>query len=250
MSEFISNLDINDIDACEKALAWSIKPIKINDQFVGIIKKELALSYLPITAFEELYRVAGMEAVFRHLRAKTFPRKPKVLKGNFGEVLCQTYVKYGTEFEVPFPKLRFRFAREPSPHGEDVVGFIFRDDGPDALLLVEAKLRTKDITGAVREAHKTIEQSVNSHSECFILHQIISVLEQQGDVDKCRRINTMLTDYHGDKFKKVGAIFIVAPANRWDDSHFAKCIERNHVEPLWCWAFLVEDLQDLITRTH
>jgi hypothetical protein len=250
MSDFIANLHIKKINACEKALGWAIKPIRITDEFVDVIKEELAQSYLPITTFEELYRVAGMDAVFDHLRAKTFPKNSKTLKGNFGEVLCQTYVKAGTDFEVPFPKLRFRFAREPSSHGEDVVGFIFRDDGPDALLLVEAKLRTKNVTGAIREAHNTIEWSVNGQSECFILHQILSILEQQGDADKCHRVNTMLTDYHGDKFEKVGAIFIVTPEEHWKDSHFVDHIEDNHVEPLWCWAFVVEDLKDLIRRTH
>lgn len=250
MTDFISNLRVKKIKTGEKAHGWTIKPIQITDKFINVIKKELAQSYLPITTFEELYRAAGMDAVFDHLRAKTFPKRLKTLKGNFGEVLCQTYVKAGTDFEVPFPKLRFRFAREPSPHGEDVVGFLFRDDGPDALLLVEAKLRTKNVTGAIKEAHNTIEWSVNGQSECFLLHQVLSILEQQGDTDKCQRVNTMLTDYHGDKFEKIGAIFIVAPKTRWKDSHFADHIEDNQVEPLWCWAFVVRDLKDLIRRTH
>jgi hypothetical protein len=250
ITDFIANLQIKKINACEKAQGWTIKPIRVTAKFVDVIKKELAQSYLSITTFEELYRVAGMDAVFDYLRANTFPKRSKTLKGNFGEVLCQTYVKAGTDFEVPFPKLRFRFAREPSPHGEDVVGFLFRDDGPDALLLVEAKLRTKNVTGAIKEAHNTIEWSVNGQSECFILHQILSILEQQGDADKCHRVNTMLTDYHGDKFEKVGAIFIVTPEEHWKDSHFVDHIENNHVEPLWCWAFVVKDLKDLIRRTH
>jgi hypothetical protein len=250
LGKFIANLDIKKIKACEKGHGWTIKPIKITDDFINVIKNELAKSYLPITTFEELYNAAGMDAVFDHLRAKTFPKKPKILKGNFGEVLCQIYVKACTDFEVPFPKLRFRFAREPSPHGEDVVGFIFRDNGPDALLLVEAKLRTKNVSSAIREAYKTIEWSVNGQGECFILHQILSVLEQKGDTDKCHRINTMLTDYHGDKFEKVGAIFIVAPDELWEDSHFLDNIKDNNVEPLWCWAFVVGDINDLIKRSH
>ncbi len=124
MSDFISNLHIKKINACEKAHVWTIKPIRITQEFVDLIKEELAQSYLPITTFEELYRTAGMEAVFYYLRAKTFPKRSKTLKGNFGEILCQTFVKAGTDFKVPFPKLRFRFARQPSPHGEDVVALL------------------------------------------------------------------------------------------------------------------------------
>ncbi len=30
----------------------------------------------------------------------------------------------------------------------------------------------------------------------------------------------MLTDYHGKRFEKVGAIFIVTPEKYWKDSHF------------------------------
>ena len=250
MNDFISNLQVWEVSAADKASGWAIKPIQISDDFIDILKRELAQSYLPITTFKELYSAAGMDAVFDYLQSNTFPQKEETLKGNFGEVLCQLYVKANTDFEVPFPKLRFRLAREPSPHGEDVVGFIFRNDGPDALLLVEVKLRTGEITTAIKEAYDTIDQSINDQSKCFLLHQILSILEQQGNVEKCLRVNMMLTDYHGKRFEKVGAIFIVTPEKYWEDSHFIDHIKVNNVEPLWCWAFVVEDPKELINRTH
>jgi len=250
LDDYKANLEIEEINAPDKACGWAIKPIEITDGFIELLRREIADSYLPVTTLQELYRVAGMDGVFEHLRTTTFPSNDKTLKGNFGEILCQTYVKACTDFEILYPKLRLRFAKEPSPHGEDVLAFIFRDDGLDELLVVEAKLRTGSVKGAIKKAHDTIEWCVNGQSECFLLHQILSFLEQGGDDDKYHRINTMLTDYHGDKFNRVGAIFIVTPLDHWEDSYFIDNIEDNQVDPLWCWAFVVEDVEDLIERTH
>jgi hypothetical protein len=60
----------------------------------------------------------------------------------------------------------------------------------------------------------------------------------------------MLTDYHGDEFSKVGGVFIVGQESQWQNTHFLDHIEENELKPLWCWAFVVEDLKDLIKRAH
>jgi hypothetical protein len=247
---FLNHLNVKEVPSPPKAKSWTIQPIIINDELIEWIREEIARSYLPITTFEELFQTADMNTVFEHLRARNFPQNEKILKGNFGEILCQICVKDGFEFEVPYPKIRLRIDREPSPHGEDVVGFIFRDNGPDVLILVEAKFRTGNIPAAIREAHDTIGKSINGQSECFLLNAVLAFIEATGDQNKCHRINAMLTDYHGEHFEKIGAIFIVSPECEWKDENFIEQLTDNHIDPLWCWGFIVKDLVDLLKRTH
>jgi hypothetical protein len=248
--KFRKHLTVQEVPPPPKSKSWTIRPVIINDELIEWIRKEIALSYLPITTFEELFQQAGMKAVFERLRARNFPKKEKIIKGNFGEILCQMCVKTGFGFEIPFPKIRLRIDREPSPHGEDVVGFIFRDDGPDVLILVEAKLRTGSVTAAIREAHETIGISINGQSECFLLNAVLAFLEATGAHDKCHRVNAMLTNYHGEHFEKIGAIFIVCSERDWIDEHFSKQLSENLIDPLWCLGFVVQDLDDLIKRSH
>jgi hypothetical protein len=213
------------------------------------LRKELAEAYLDPWQFEDLFKAAGLDGVFDHLRRKHFPRDEKTQKGNFGETLALVWIRDALDFEVPLVKRRWAMNKDRSQHGEDVIGFVFDDKGIDKLLLIEAKFYLSQVPSAIKKAHDTITKCMTA-TECYSLHAIMSYFQATGDRERYGRVKKMFDHFSGAHFLKNGGIFLVTSSTAWKDSHFDTNISSNKVDGLKCWALVCKDIEELYKEAH
>ena len=183
----------------QKLDSQAIDSTKLKDN----IRKELAEAYLDPWQFEDLFKAAGLEGVFDHLRSKHFPADEKTRKGTFGEILALVWIRDALGYEVPLVKRRWAMNKERSQHGEDVIGFLFDDKGVDKLLLIEAKFYLSQVSSAIKKAHDTITKCITA-TECYSLHAIMSYFQAAGDRHRYDRVKKMFDNFSGAHFLKNG----------------------------------------------
>jgi hypothetical protein len=213
------------------------------------LRKELAEAYLDPWQFEDLFKTAGLDAVFDHLRSKHFPSDEKTRKGNFGETLALVWIRDALGYEVPLVKRRWAMNKDRSQHGEDVIGFVFDDKGVDKLLLIEAKFYLSHVPVAIKKAHDTITKCMTA-TECYSLHAIMSYFQAMGERARYDRVKKMFDNFSGAHFLKNGGIFLVTSSKTWKDNYFETNISSNELDGLKCWALVGKDMEGLYKEAH
>jgi hypothetical protein len=223
----------------------AIDPTKLKDS----LRKEIAKSYLDPWEFEDLFKAAGLNVVFDYLQKKHFPMDEKTRKGNFGETLALVWTRDALGYEVPLVKRRWAMNKDRSQHGEDVIGFVFDDNGIDKLILIEAKFYLSQVPSAIKKAHDTITKCITA-TECYSLHAILSYFHATGDRNRYDRVKKMFDNFSGTNYVKNGGIFLITSSKSWKDNYFDTNISSNKVDGLKCWALVCKDIEDLYKEAH
>lgn len=236
------------IPAPAKAKAEQLVP-QPTKRLTENISQELATTYLDPWEFRELFDLAGLSGVLKHLRKKHFPKDERTKKGNFGETLALAWIRDAMGYEVPLVKRRWAMNRERSQHGEDVIGFVFSDKGKDKLLIVEAKFYLDNVTKAIKVANNTIVEAVTAN-ECYSLHAILSLFQERNDLARYKKVKRMFDDYSGSHYEKAAGIFLVTVPEEWKETYFQKYVENNGNYTLNCWALVDEDIVSIYNNAH
>lgn len=187
-----------------------------------------------IEEIEEL-REEGLDSIIRDLKKLT-KGNANVWRGTLGEAIAAAYVIACTSYKIPVFKLRLSPNRKQAMHGDDTLGFQFKDDGtPKALMVLEAK-NYKTPRTAVKDAIQGLLNTKDSSPTLFDF--IINALREKGKFEDARLIKRFLNQYVYP-YKTEYQAFIVADKGLWKDSYFDR-VGEDFGSPLTVNSFLID----------
>lgn len=162
----------------------------------------------------------------------------KVWKGTVGEVIATAYVLGFTDYAVPVFKLRFAPNRRLAMHGDDLLGFRFKEMGKPASLLVGEAKNWENPKEALKAANATLLRVKDSSPT--LLNFIIEELDAQGRHQEAIMAQRFLDEYNYSYMTEYLA-FVVSDNNKWNDEYF-KCVSSNPAIPLKISVSLVSEV--------
>lgn len=118
------------------------------------------------------------------------PRDAKTRSGNFVEILaCEFAKKQG--YDIPVMRLHFNPNRDQSMKGDDILGFLFSEDGrnQDEVLVGEGKFRRQFNSEVVKDAYNDLTRK--SLSFPVSMDFTATILSLQGDGAQAARIRQL-----------------------------------------------------------
>jgi hypothetical protein len=122
------------------------------DDLVAYLAALVRRSKLDPTHVDRIATALGWGAI----RARLAPGRPRVRRGEFGEVLAGGVAEEIEGWQVPVPKLRFQIDPEQTQPGTDIVAFMVDRADVTALLFLESKLRGSVDNQAAVAAHSQL----------------------------------------------------------------------------------------------
>lgn len=154
------------------------------------------------------------------------PVRATTRRAHFGEILACEFVREHLGYEFPMFRLRFNPNPDQSMKGDDILGFAVQPSM--AVLVGEAKYRTKYSSETVLEAQRALENGFRPYPAS--IEFVITVLELQGErdsADRVRQIKNRL-DSGSETVEVAHLLFIVTQGRPRDPFG---CIEENCTIP-------------------
>ena len=146
---------------------------------VSTLARELVEARFPPQLLADYADVLGIRSASEILHGLA-PRRPKIRRGYFGEVIAASCLRDLDGCWIPVQKLRSMITSDQSLPGIDVLGARIAEDGFKTLIFVEAKVRTtrdrRVILKATQELLVDFEKQFPS-----ILHFTAIQLQQRAD---------------------------------------------------------------------
>ncbi|NUT62802.1 Hachiman antiphage defense system protein HamA [Herbaspirillum sp. C9C3] len=145
---------------------------------VKLVAKGVPEQYVDGSRIEKILVRLGRESAAKMLAAK-LPRGAKARSGDLGEILCASYVREETIYQVGVYKLQWADHREMAMRGDDILCFHI-DPRTKQVLILKGEVKSRANLGAVviNEARKALSANdglPSAHSALFVadrLHEI------------------------------------------------------------------------------
>lgn len=143
----------------------------------------------------------------KHFR--TFlPKKERIRKGNFGEVIASEHLRQRYGYEIPVFKLRYMDTPKMPMRGEDIVAFEIAENNKITTICIgEVKTLERYNRARVLEAHKRL--IVAYHPYPTTLSLISNILYERGDNDLAEQIDVILEILSLKPFPRHNWLFVI-----------------------------------------
>lgn len=158
------------------------------------------------------------------LKTKLLPTDPKIVSGDFGEILFQFLFEKIESLDFFHYRWRHKYTRNESIRGSDLIGCSFenKDHSPssnDNLYIIEVKCGwTSQNKKIVEKAYKGIDSDINGR----IGTSLFAILRRKLDLDKNADTSDIkrFMDSQNKPFQTVPVIAIGKSKAVWDDDFF------------------------------
>ncbi len=118
------------------------------------------------------------------------PLNSTTRSGNLVEILASEFAKK-QGYDIPILRLQYNPNPDQSMKGDDILGFIFSEDGTeqDALLIGEGKYRSSFETRVVEEAYDDLKRKIYSHP--VSMEFVATILTLEGDQHLAAKIRQL-----------------------------------------------------------
>ena len=215
---------------------------------VEILSSELREARFPPEVLVDYADVLGLTATEALIRS-LLPTGYRIRRGYFGEVLAAGCLRDFEDCWVPIQKLRSMISSDQSLPGVDVVGARLAGGIVEAMVFVEAKVRTSRDVGVVLTAAQSL---LEEHAAAFptILHFVAVQLRQTNDplyapfLDYLQRRGQQDTD-------DAPYIYLLFEKGLWSDEMVSSLDDLEHLPPEFKVVVIeVEGLASLVESAY
>ena len=144
----------------------------MRSQLIKAVSEILPTHYISEETLQSWLEKLGASKALKLLKQK-LPEDKKKNSGDLGEILATEYVNHELEYEVPIKKLRWKDSREQSLRGDDLIGFIDKEN-----VLKILKGEVKSSVYITLSIIKKLEKQLNSNEGRPNRHSILFITER------------------------------------------------------------------------
>ena len=140
---------------------FELKEIDESRKIVEISLKKLIIDYYTLPDVLE-YHKSKVNSKFNDLEVYLFnkiPEKETTRKGEFGEIFGTEFLKQKCKYHFPVNKLNKKDNKDAPVHGEDILGFKYKNNEISCLCICEAKTTKQYKTEILTKACNQLKES-------------------------------------------------------------------------------------------